>query len=75
MKKLALLAACAFVMLASSARADDKTIVLKTYVIHGRADRPLVVTEISRAPVASTLSALNKPLTDHVERAVSSSPF
>ncbi len=70
-----MLAAFALVTIASSAHAEDKTIKLKTYIVYGRAARPMVVTEVARLPVASTLSVLQKPLSNHVEQAVHAAPF
>ena len=70
-----MLAAFALVTVASSAHAEDKTIKLNTYVVYGRAARPMVVTEVTRLPVASTLSVLQKPLSNHVEQAVHAAPF
>ena len=75
MKKLAMLAAFALVSVASSAHAEDKTIKLHDYIVYGRAARPMVVTEVTRLPVASTLSVLQKPLDNRVEQAVRSAPF
>lgn len=75
MKSVALLAALAFVSLASSARADDKTIVLKDYVIYGRAARPMAVTEITKLPMQTTVTDLKQPFVQRVEQAVQSNPF
>ena len=75
MKKLAPLVALAIVALASSARADAKTIKLGDYVVYGRAARPMVVTEVTKLPVTSTLSELKQPLVQRVEQAVHSNPF
>lgn len=70
-----MLAALALVSVASSAHAEDKTIKLDTYVIYGHASRPMVVAEVARLPVASTLGVLQKPVSNHVEQAVHAAPF
>ena len=75
MKKLAPLFAFAIVALASSARADDKTIKLNDYIVYGRAARPMVVTEVTKLPMTSTVSELKQPLVQRVEQAVHSNPF
>ncbi len=75
MRKLALLAAFAFVSIASSAYADDKTIVLKDYVVYGRVARPMAVTEVTKLPMQSTVTDLKQPFVQRVELAVQSKPF
>ncbi len=79
MKSLVVLAALALVTVASSARADDSsnTLVLKNYVVYGRAARPMAVTEVTKLPMQShaTASELRQPLIQRVEQAVQSKPF
>jgi hypothetical protein len=77
MKSLVVLAALALVTLASSARAEDtsKTIVLKDYVVYGRAARPMAVTEVTKLPMQTTVSDLRQPFVQRVELAVQSKPF
>ena len=68
------LAAFALLAVAASARADDKVIHVKTQVIHGRAARPMVVTEVARIPIGSSLRALRKPLTPGIAAVVARAP-
>jgi hypothetical protein len=75
MRKLAFFAAFALVSIASSARADDKVIVLKDYIVYGRAPRPMAVAEVTKLPVQTTVSELKQPLVQRVEQAVHSNPF
>ena len=75
MRKLALLAAFALVSIASSARADDKTITLQDYIVYGRAARPMAVTEVTKLPMQTTVSDLKQPFVQRVEQAVQSKPF
>ena len=75
MKKLAPLFALAVFALAGSARAEDKTIKLDTYVIYGRVARPMAVTEVTKLPVQTTVMELKQPLVQRVEQAVHQSPF
>jgi hypothetical protein len=75
MKKLAPLFAFALVALASSARADDKTITLRDYIVYGRAARPMAVTEVTKLPMQTTVSELKQPFVQRVEQAVQSNPF
>jgi tagatose-1,6-bisphosphate aldolase non-catalytic subunit AgaZ/GatZ len=75
MKSFAILAAFAFVSLASSARADDKTIVLKDHIVYGRAARPMAVTELTKLPMQSTVTDLKQPFVQRVEQAVQAKPF
>ena len=75
MKKLAPLFAFAVVALASTARAEDKTITLKDYVVYGRAARPMVVTETNKVRVTTTVTELKQPFVQRVEQAVHSNPF
>jgi hypothetical protein len=75
MKSLAILAALAFVTLASSARADNTTIVLKDFIVHGRVARPMAVTEVTKLPMQTTVSELRQPFVQRVEQAVQSKPF
>ncbi len=76
MRKLAFLGAFAFVLVASSsARADDKTIVLKGYIIYGHAPHPIAVAEVTKIPMKTTVTELKQPLVQRVEQAVQSNPF
>ena len=79
MKKLAPLFAFALVALASSARADDKTITLRDYIVYGRVARPMAVTEVTKlanhVSGQTTVSELKQPFVQRVEQAVQSNPF
>lgn len=76
MSKLAALVAVAVVLIGSSARADDTTITLHTYVVYGRAPRPMAVTEVTKLPVTSTVNALvHRAVDNRIEQAVHAAPF
>jgi hypothetical protein len=75
MKKLAPLFAFAVLVLAGSARADDKTIKLNDYTIYGRAVRPMAVTEVTKLPAQTTVTELKQPFVQRVEQAVHANPF
>ena len=65
----------ALVLVAPLALADEHVLVLRPQTIHGRPDKPLAQTEVSKLPMTSALATPTQTFVARVAAPVVAAPF